>query len=175
MNRQDIIDKMTQQEREVFEKYKDTYPFPIRKFIKEIGIKIEYDDDPKNWAKVVEKEGVIYMIFSNHLGKQNKIIEDITLLMQLIHYLFIRSNPVYNAMNCTLNKLDEMSKISICVFLMPVDVFKRQVLKFNSNTKKIAKYFGVPASLIEFYAEYLKVKTIGLDPYGGSKDNINYH
>ena len=174
MNRQDIIDKMTPSEKKVFEKYKDTYPFPIRKFIEEIGIKIVCNEDEQNLAEMYEKDGAFYMHISKHheVGVQAK---DMSYLVLFMHHLFTRNNAFLNEYTCEIKKLNEEMKILLSVFLMPLDVFKRQVRKFNCNAKKLSKYFGVPTGAIEFYAEYLKAKTIGLDPYSNSDDNIEYH
>lgn len=178
MNRQDIIDKMNPSEKEIFEKYQDTYPFPIRKFIEEIGIKIKYDDDPVNLAKMAqESDGKFTMILSNHDNKpkNSEMIEDMSLLTQLLYHIFTRDDSRYKEYTYEMKKPTEDVKISLCEFLMPLEVFKRQASKPNTGIKKLSKYFGVPLGIIRFYIEYLKAKTIGLDPYINSNDNIKYH
>lgn len=179
MNRQDIIDKMTPREKEIFEKYQGTYPFPIRKFIEEIGIKIKYDDDPVLLAKLMvqESDGKFTMILSNrdNKPKNSEMIEDMLLFTQLLYHIFTRDDSGYKEYTYEMKKPTEDVKISLCAFLMPIEVFKRQASKPNTGIKKLSKYFGVPLGIIGLYIEYLKAKTIGLDPYINSNDNIKYH
>lgn len=177
MNRSDIIDKMTPQEKEVFEKYKDTYPFPIRKFIEEIGIKIEYDDDPVCFNKTNWTDNIFYI--SNHDNvrkmKISKNIKYLVLASQLLTYFFYRDNPMSLVGKEGANNLSEENKILVCTFLMPLRFFMEQTVRFDGHIKKLSKYFGVPPFIIGFYIDYLKPKTVGLDPYINSNDNIKYH
>lgn len=178
MNRQDIIDKMTLSEKEFFEKYKDTYPFPIRKFIEEIGIKIEYDDDPVCFNKTNWTNNIFYI--SNHDNvrkmKISKNIKDVLLTLQLLTYFFYRDNPMPLVGKEGSNELSEEDKILVCVFLMPHEVFREQVFKLKGNLKKVAKYFGVPPMFIEFYCEYQINEVMNvLYPYNNARDDIKYH
>ncbi len=177
MNRQDIVAKMNPHEKEIFEKYKNTYPFPTRKFIEEIGIKIEYDDDqnPKNQIKMIEKIDATFCMVISSQCKKTKKEQDLILLCQLIYHLFTKNDLRYNESTYSMGEMPEETIITLCAFLMPSDIFKKQILKFQADLKKIAKYFGIWPGMIEFYSKYVVNETIGLDPYSNSRDNIQYH
>lgn len=146
MNRQDIIDRMALREKEIFKKYENTYPFPIRKFIEEIGIEIIEEEEIDNrqhctLSKEKTDRGARYKIILTKTGYE----KDFAICTRLMHYLFDSWD----------DKDIRMVEFAF-QFLLPRHEFskiKTKVMQSKPYQKKIAKRFGVPQRLLEFFAD----------------------
>ncbi len=148
MNREDIVAKMSLREKEIFEKYKDTYPFPIREFIEEIGIKVIIESG-KMFAGLSknEEDGVHHIVVT---GSPDKETENVMLCLILMHFYFERYT----------NNIDmEWGTRIASLFLMPTETFLKIGAELSAKSKfsykKMGKYFGVPPGLISLHADYL--------------------
>lgn len=143
MNRADIVARMALREKEIFEKYKDIYPFPTRKFVEEIGIKI-IEEDEKNGQQLAiltkEKNGK-YQISITKTATH----KDFGVCIKLMEYIF--SKFAYKAQDIELSLL----------FLVTKEEFSKTMIKYSIKSKlgkkKIAKHFGIPTSSVDFYRE----------------------
>ncbi len=153
MNRADIVAKMSLREKEIFEKYKDTYPFPIREFAEELDIKIIEKIGDSPGGKVGRENGVycitIYVPRKAIIDKKTDLLHINTTITMILMDLFfeVETRDVEEAI------------LRTCAFLMPRETFAKigqeLAAKSNFSCKKIGEYFGVPPDVVEFYMNYL--------------------
>ena len=145
IDRSDIVAKMSLREKEVFEKYKDTYPFPMRKFLEEIDIKVQIKKEDSSRTSR-ENDGILHMYISKELTKNEA---NVRLCIMLMNIYF--DHPAVDIM---------WGMETACTFLMPkekfFDIAQKEFAKQSSfPLKYLAKYFAVPRGVIISYMEYL--------------------
>jgi len=166
MNRQYIIDRMTLREKEIFKKYENTYPFPIRKFIEEIGIRIVEKNNQKFPMIHHENDGVNYItICKDKIPKECRSKEHTAFILALvlIYYFFNRDKKFhYHEIIPDNDYMDK--KILAYELLMPKDILFKKLEQLG-NAQKVAKYLGVPPVLIEIYMKVLTSNSGNSDVY----------
>ena len=164
MNRDDIVAKMALREREIFEKYKDTYPFPIKEYIEELEIEIiSHKDDEQ--AGITKKNDRFYIIISGkYLEKEtsleNKAALQTLLSHELMHYFFDQDQFTENGnlyFEDQVNHCGRITNIRSWSFLMPPNVFRKKRNELVS-LKKVAEYFMMPLSVVKDYSRYVDGK-----------------
>ncbi len=145
IDRSDVVAKMSLREKEIFEKYKDTYPFPIRKFLEEIDIKVQTTKGDSSYVAKGD-DGILNIYTSEKLTKNEA---SVGLCSMLMHFYF--DHPGSDV---------KWGIETACIFLMPPEKFHKiayeQSIKQTSRPiKYLAKYFAVPNGIIIFYMEYL--------------------
>jgi hypothetical protein len=153
MDRADIVARMSLREKEIFEKYKDTYPFPIREFAEELDIKIIEEIADSLGGKIGRENGVfcitIYTPRKPIINKKMDLLHINTVITMIVMNLFFEEETPAN----------DIATLRACAFLMPRETFVKigQELaeKSNFSCKKIGEYFGIPPSAAEFYMNYL--------------------
>jgi hypothetical protein len=142
MNRDDIVAKMALREKEIFEKYKDTYPFPIRQFVEELEIMV-IKSNLKGDGTLNRLENGQYQICipSHHLSDDET--DNIFICVVLMHII----------LNKTIPDMEWGTKLAV-EFLMPRKVFfeigNDLFKKSKLTTERIAKYFGIPIGFVNY-------------------------
>lgn len=136
--RNDLVAMMTSRDKEIFEKYKDTYPFPIEKFIEEIGV--------ESINKRLGTDNIYYTIPIDNIDKPlDAKCHDFGLCMHIVNYII---STHYNK-KMFLPCIDNM--VLTAGFLAPPSKIS-EVYEKLKKPKKIAKYFGVPDTVFLEYA-----------------------
>jgi len=139
--RDDLISIMSSRDKEVFERYKDTYPFPIEKFIEEIGV--------ESINKRLGTENIYYTIPIDNIDKPlDTKCHNFGLCMHIVNYII---STHYND-KIFLPYIENM--VLTAGFLAPPDKIFEASKKFKTP-QKISKHFGVPLQAFDMYAERL--------------------
>lgn len=171
----EITNKMNSGEKEIYEKYRESFPFPIVEFANKIGLKVFIDDElPDTLSGAISKEGDIYHIILNGKHSENRM--RFTLAHELGHYFNDKDfldkegkiedesrqskNWLYRKWgsqpcdDVDMNKRDVMANQFAAEILMPQDVFIKK-WKELSTPEEVAKYFKVSPDAVRVRASYL--------------------
>lgn len=141
MNRADIVAKMALREKEIFEKYKDTYPFPAKEFSEEIGIKIIKNGS--DFCLKKDKDQYVINIPCESLEYQS---DRNSICMGLISYFFD-----------DIHLID--TTVAICALLMSTEFIKASFESGLSVEKieEVANIADVPIGILMYYITYLGI------------------
>lgn len=163
---------MNDKQKEIFEKYKNTFPFKIIEFIKELGILITSAELPVNVYGAIRKENNNYRIYVNNTKPLS--IMRLTLAKELGHYFY---NEGYLCLSEILDTSKQSSKkflfftkrtkidpalvglakranIFAYEILMPDEKFT-EVWCTEASAGSVAEYFGVSVDSVVIRASLL--------------------
>ena len=104
-----ITERMTDNQKDIYEKYKNTFPFKIVEFINELGIKVMASDMPNNISGSIAKMGETFTIYINNSHPSTRL--RFTLAHELGHFFndsdYLQSN----------NQIQDLSKQATPKFL----------------------------------------------------------
>jgi len=81
-----ITEKMNPEQKEIYDKYKNEFPFKIVEFINELGIKVFAENLPSNHSGYIEKKNNEYHIHVNEAHSSTRI--RFTLAHELGHFFY---------------------------------------------------------------------------------------
>jgi len=141
MNRQDIIDKMTPSEKEVFEKYSNTvlFPlFPIEDFMREIGIQIIVNGTiPQKDCTYKIIDNIFSIIIHPELATDELELRESLAIMLMGYFFDDKANDLYNDKKLMLQRIR-----AAIVFLLPTEVLENKIKEMRLlllNEKKLVK------------------------------------
>ncbi len=165
---------MTENENEVYKKYKDNYPFSLVNFANDIGIKVYLSDnlDYETSGLISKKDNQFSIIINN---SHSSLRKRFTLAHELGHYfndkdylenkgeisdstkqstrkfLFRQSKPVIDR---EMVVMDNKANKFAAELLMPEDIFIEKWQEYN-NPQQVANFFAVSVQAVNIRASKL--------------------
>ncbi len=149
----DILEKMTESQKNIYNKYKDNFPFPIVEFINELKINIFTSDMSDNISGSICKEDKEYVIYINPSHPSTRL--KFTLAHELGHFFYDKEYLDNNKQIIDYFKQSSNSHIDIemrlkdikanqfaAELLMPENIFIKKWIE-KATPEKVAKFFGV--------------------------------
>lgn len=167
-----IMKKMSEEQKEIYNKYKYEFPFKIVEFINELGIIVTKAQMPSYISGAIRKEKDVYRIYINDSHASTRL--RFTLAHELGHYFcdrdYLNSNEIIDLSKSerdkTLFRKDifdespEMREMDInanrfaAELLMPEDEFMDQWIR-ETPIQKIAEFFKVSETAVMIRASNL--------------------
>lgn len=160
----DVLQNMTEEQKKIFEKHKDNYPFPVVEFINELGIRTFADDLEDHNSGYIKKDSsgqVSIVINQNHSVKRNRF----TLAHELGHFFndneyLTKQSMIEDSFKLNRSKegLPEKREIEANKFaaelLMPKDKFI-EVYRNSASIDNVADFFKVSVDAAKMRAHIL--------------------
>lgn len=152
---------MDDDQKKIYGKYKNTFPFKIVEFINELGIKVIASYMSNNISGSITKMGETFTIHINNSHASTRL--RFTLAHELGHYFndreYLESNNQIQDLSkqatpkflyrkaspnidCSMQKMDVEANKFASEILMPEEKFI-ELWKYETSPEKVAKYFGV--------------------------------
>lgn len=168
----DITTNMSESEKTIYEKYRNTFPFPVVDFANEIGIEVFTKDMSDFISGAITKEGNQYQILLNSNHSENRM--RFTLAHELAHYFndkdYLESNGeikdeskhskkwLFRSETCKhdsdMYKRDVEANRWAAELLMPQQTFIHK-WKNSTNAEEVAEYFMVSSDAVKVRAAVL--------------------
>lgn len=168
-----ITDKMNDDQKKIYGKYKNTFPFKIVEFINELGIKVIASDMSNNISGSITKMGETFTIYINNSHASTRL--RFTLAHELGHYFndreYLESNNQIQDLSkqatpkflyreaspnidCSMQKMDVEANKFAANLLMPEEKFK-EIWNLEDTPEKVANFFGVTIEAVKIRASVL--------------------
>lgn len=159
-----ITDKMNDDQKKIYGKYKNTFPFKIVEFINELGIKVIASDMSNNISGSITKMGETFTIYINNSHASTRL--RFTLAHELGHYFndreYLESNNQIQDLSkqanpnidCSMQKMDVEANKFAANLLMPEEKFK-EIWNLKNTPEKVANFFGVTIEAVKIRASVL--------------------
>ena len=144
-----ITEKMTEEEKAIYDKHKSNIPFEIVSFAKHLNIEVLLDDDLEDYIsgfRGYEKEAH-YIVVNN---KHSEVRKRFTIAYQLGHFFYDKECLIENTRIEYQVRGNKFATEFANELLVPEKEFSKIYVKYaNKEVEKIAKYFKVPCTVIE--------------------------
>jgi Zn-dependent peptidase ImmA (M78 family) len=168
-----ITDKMSDSQKQIYDRYRNNFPFKIVEFINELGIKVIASDMPSNISGSISKTGESFTIYINNSHASTRL--RFTLAHELGHYFndqeYLQSNNhirdlskqatskiLYRKespdIDYAMQKMDVEANKFAADLLTPQEIFKK-IWNIEDTPEKVANYFGVSVEAVKIRASFL--------------------
>ena len=157
-----ITEKMTKEELDIYNKYSNSFPFPLVAFAKDLDIQVCSAVMPNEMSGAISKENNKYIIYLNEAHNSNRM--RFTLAHELAHYFNDKDFLDQNGQIEDLNKQTNKKLFRVESDCIPKD---KDMVQWDIKANKFAAELLMPEekfievwkklSSLEEVAEYFKV------------------
>ena len=144
-----ITEKMTEEQKTIYDKHKSNIPFEIIHFAKELNIEVFLEDDLKDYISgfIRYENGRHYIVVNN---KHSEARKRFTIAYELGHFFYDKEYLIENTRIEYQVRGNKFATEFANELLVPEKVFSKIDFKYgNIEVEEIAKYFKVPCTVIE--------------------------
>ena len=147
-----ITEKMTEEEKAIYDNHKSNIPFEIISFAKELNIEVFLDDDLEDYISgfITYENGAHYIVLNN---KHSEVRNRFTIAYQLGRFFYDKECLIENTIPTRIEYQVRENKFATEFaneLLVPEKEFSKIYVQYaNKEVEEIAKYFKVPCTVIE--------------------------